>query len=286
MVRRSSLLLALALLASLAPACGMQEDEADGDPKGTETPGETPTPGATPTPVPSDFAAWCEIDVEGVGTIDLEEDYLPHVIQCENDGAGPEALKAQAVSARSYAYYKIGVSGSVQDGQSDQVYSCDKTPEQRHYDAARETAGQFFLYEDTVVAAFYVAGGNPGDRMSCVADGDDPDPHDTEKYVTYNEGSAAGDVEQTTLGWVNPENWANRGCMSQWGSRCLDERGEGYVAIGRFYYGEDIGLTQAVGPCVDGTTPSAVVRRPPVRVLHAGDAPSARWGSAHRIGAR
>lgn len=284
MVRRSSLLLALAaVLVAAVPACGPLEDEAGdvGDPADTGTP--TPAPGPEPTAIPSEFEAWCEIDVDGVGTLDLEEDYLPHVIQCENDGAGPEALKAQAVSARSYAYYKIGVSGSVQDGQSDQVYSCNKTPEQRHYDAARATAGQFFLYEDTVVAAFYVAGGNPGDRDACIADGDDPDPHDTEKYVTYNEGNAGSGVEQTTLGWVNPGNHANRGCMSQWGSRCLGDRGDGYVSIGRFYYGEDIGLTQAVGPCVDGSTPSAVTsRRPPVRAMP--DVQIHRWGAEQRIG--
>ena len=52
-------------------------------------------------------------------TLDIEDDYLPHVVACENDGAGPEALRAQAVAARSYAYYKIGESVPVTDGQGD-----------------------------------------------------------------------------------------------------------------------------------------------------------------------
>ena len=280
MFRRSLLVIVLLGVSLAAPACGSMEDEpgsAEESPKVTHSPDASPEP----TPIASDFEAWCTIDVDGVGTLEMEEDYLPHVVQCENDGAGPEALKAQAVSARSYAYYKIGVSGSVTDGQGDQVYSCNKTPEQRHYDAVRETAGQFFLYEDTVVAAFYVAGADPGDRDTCVADSQDADPTDTEKYVTYNEGVAAGDVEQTTLGWIHPENWANRGCMSQWGSRCLDQRGVGYIAIGRFYYGDDIGLTQAVGPCVDGRVVSSLPR-PPVR-MPIGKAPSRSWSPAHRI---
>lgn len=42
----------------------------------------------------------------------------------ENGGAPYEALKAQAIAARSYLlYYKIETSGSINDGQSNQVYS-------------------------------------------------------------------------------------------------------------------------------------------------------------------
>jgi hypothetical protein len=53
-----------------------------------------------PAPLP---AAHCEIEVENQGVLDLEEDYLPHVITCENGGANLEALKAQAIAARSVA---------------------------------------------------------------------------------------------------------------------------------------------------------------------------------------
>lgn len=284
---RSSVTVTALVLAAVAAACGAQDPrESPAEDEGTPTPGETPTPDVTPTPGPSPapFAAWCEIDVVGVGTLDLEADYLPHVIQCENDGAGPEALKAQAVSARSYAYYKIEDSGSVTDGQGDQVYSCNKTPEQRHYDAAAATAGQFFMYEDTVVAAFYVAGSIPEDRDTCIADSGDADPTDTEKYVTYNEGLAGANLEQTTLGWIHPENWANRGCMSQWGSRCLDERGDGYDTIARFYYGQDIVRVQAAGPCVPGSATTATAGHPPIRRLQPGVAPPTLGAPARRIG--
>ena len=269
-------LAAVFVLAAVSACGGAEENGAEDEP--------TPSPSATPEPSPVEFEAWCEIDVVGVGTLDLEEDYLPHVIQCENDGAGPEALRAQAVSARSYAYYKIGVEGSVTDGQGDQVYSCGKTPEARHYEAAAATAGQFFFYEDTVVAAFYVAGAIPGDEATCVAKDGDSDPYDTEKYVTYNEGLSGTDIEQTTLGWVHPENWANRGCMSQWGSRCLDTRGDDAAAIGRFYYGEDTARVQAYGPCVPGSEPGAFRRPPPPVRRMFGDVPVRRWGPELRIG--
>jgi len=46
--------------------------------------------------------AYCSVTVRGVGTLDVETDYLPHVIACENGAASFEALRAQAVSARSY----------------------------------------------------------------------------------------------------------------------------------------------------------------------------------------
>ena len=278
-MRRSLLTLALTLMTAAA-ACGSPED----DPGGDEV---TPTPDVTPTPAPSPapFDAWCQIDVIGVGTLDMEEDYLPHVIQCENDGAGPEALKAQAISARSYAYYKIEDSGSVQDGQSDQVYSCNKTPEQRHYDAAAATAGQFLMYEETVVAAFYVAGADPSDRDMCVAVTGDPNASNTEKYVTYNEGLSGDDLEQTTLGWVNSQNWANRGCMSQWGSRCLDQRGDGFDTIARFYYGQDIVRTQAAGPCVPGQPASLTGVHPPIRRLP-GASPVSLGSPVQRAGTR
>lgn len=233
-----------------------------------------------PTPSPASFAAFCEIQVQGIGTIEMETDYLPHVIQCENDGAGPESLRAQAVSARSYAYYKILTSGQVADGTGDQVYSCGKTPEARHYEAAAATAGELLMYQDEVVAAFYVAGADPSDRSACFAASADPDPTSTEQYVTYNEGLAGADVDQTPLGWEHPENWANRGCLSQWGSRCLEERGDSFDRILRFYYGEDIVRARASGPCVDGQ-PSVAPRIAPGS--RRGPLPD-RWHPGMRIG--
>jgi len=194
--------------------------------------------------------AYCTVNVDGKGWLDVENDYLPHVIQCENGGAGLEALKAQAVAARSYMYYKMETAGHIGDGTGDQVYSCGRTPAPEHYEAVRATSGQVLMYHGVVVCAFYVAGADPGNRSTCVATSSDPDPTRTERYVTYNEGRSGNDVIQTSLGWVNPSNYRNRGCMSQWGSRCLEEAGYDYQRILRFYYGEDIIIETATGSCV------------------------------------
>jgi hypothetical protein len=192
-------------------------------------------------------AAYCSIDVQGKGVLDLENDYLPHVIQCENGGANLQALKAQAIAARSVAYYGIATSGSICDGQGCQVYSCGATPSALHHQAVKETAGMYLSYAGTLTYGFYVAGGNaspPGCHGGSAS---------TEHYVTYNAGKSGGSVEQTTLGYVGPPGFGqNRGCMSQLGARCLEQSGKDAFAILRFYYGEDIKVTTATGPCVQG----------------------------------
>jgi hypothetical protein len=208
-------------------------------------------------PEPDDLGVWrlpldafCEVPVQGVGTLDVEEDYLPHVVQCENGGASFEALRVQAVAARSYMYYKLETSGSVRDGTSDQVYSCGRSPSAEHYEAVRSTSGQVLMYAGVVVCAFYVAGAIPS-TADCYPASGDSDPTGTEHYVTYNEGLSGDDIEQTSLGWVDPSNTRNRGCNSQNGSDCLSDHGWSYDDILRFYYGADVVLETAVGPCVE-----------------------------------
>lgn len=196
--------------------------------------------------------AYCTATVNGVGQVDVESDYLPHVVQCENGGAPPEALKAQAVAARSYLYYKLDTSGSVNDGTSDQVYSCGRTPTAAHIQAVQETAGIVLRYSGETICAFFVAGGIPS-ASDCVWASGDSDPTGTEHYVTYNWGLSGSGIEQTSLGWVNPGNVFNRGCQSQNGASCLANQGWGYEDILRFYYGDDIGIEQAVGSCVTPT---------------------------------
>jgi hypothetical protein len=208
----------------------------------------TPPPLEIPAPLPE---AHCEIEVEGVGVIPLETDYLPHVITCENGGANFEALKAQAIAARSVAYYYIENQGSVCDSQGCQVYSCGSEPSQLAYDAVDATSGLYLNYNDTLTYAFFVAGDPATAPPECIGD----IAVGTEHWVTYNEGQSGVDVVQTELGWVfdpqEPGYGQNRGCMSQWGSRCLEnDIGYDYDGILRFYYGADIEITQAQGPCV------------------------------------
>ncbi len=192
--------------------------------------------------------AFCQADVIGTGLVEVETDYLPRVVNCENGAADFEALKAQAVTARSYLYYRLELTGDIEDGQGDQVYSCGREPTADHIRAVTETSGQVLRYQATQVAAFYVAGSLQS-GPSCTGGTDDPT--DTEKWVTYNSGKEGDNIEQTMLGFVAPSNHANRGCLSQNGSDCLAERGDDYLSMLRFYYGEDIEVELAEGPCVD-----------------------------------
>lgn len=193
--------------------------------------------------------AFCEAEVSGSGVLDVENDYVPQVVACENGGASFEALKAQAVAARTYLYYKLRRQGSIGDGQGDQVYTCGNSAGDKHRAATAETSGQVLMYDGVVIASFYVAGAlqsGPDCR------GGTSDPTGTEHYVTYNEGRSGSQIEQTTLGWVDPANKENRGCQSQNGAHCLSDEGWDHDSILRFYYGDDIVVKTAMGPCVEG----------------------------------
>ena len=206
-----------------------------------------------PAPLPG---AHCSVQVDGIGVLDMETDYLPHVITCENGGAGLEGLKAQAIAARSVAYYGIETAGSICDGQGCQVYSCGTEPSDLAYQAVMETSGLYLMYNSTLTYAFYVAGDSETAPPACVGVSGS-----TEGWVTYNEGRSGTDVIQTELGFVHdPADSGygqNRGCMSQWGGRCLENNnGYDYLGILRFYYGEDIEVQQAVGECVTPVDPT------------------------------
>jgi hypothetical protein len=203
------------------------------------------------------LTAFCQATVETAGgdvVVDVETDYLPHVVACENGAADQAALEAQAIAARSYLYYRLERTGSIGDGTGDQVYTCGRPPGEQHLAAARATSGLVLRYPPdagdaaTQVAAFYVAGALQ-DGPDCVGGTDDPTS--TEVWVTYNQGKSGDEITQTELGFVDPANHANRGCMSQNGSHCLAEQGWDVRSILRFYYGEDIGIVQAEGACVE-----------------------------------
>jgi Stage II sporulation protein len=245
--RRPSPLLVLALLtAALLTACGGFEEEWEINSHRQP------------------LSAYCSVSVIGKGTKQMETDYLANVINCENGAADLEALKAQAVAARTYAYYKIATSGSIKDGTGDQVYSCGKTPSAKHHQAVKETSGQVLRFQGKVICAFYVAGAKPS-ASSCVATSGDSDPTSTEKYVTYNAGKSGSGITQSKLGWVSASNVYNRGCMSQNGSHCQALNKKGYKEILKFYYGADIELITTTGSCVVPTTPPPPPPPPPVK---------------------
>lgn len=246
---RRTLAAALWLGAMGTTACVAEPvDDVGIEPRDAELPLQPPVPGLqVPAPLPG---AHCQIQVEGQGLLDMETDYLAHVITCENGGANLEALKAQAISARSVAYYAIETSGGICDSQGCQVYSCAATPQPIHYQAVEETSGVYLMYNNTLTYGFYVAGDNSTAPPACVGVSGS-----TEGWVTYNEGRTGTNVEQTALGFIHdPSDFGygqNRGCMSQWGARCLDnDVGYDYLDILRFYYGDDIETIQAEGDCV------------------------------------
>ncbi len=204
-------------------------------------------------PLEGDLEAPCTVDVEGTGIVDIEDDYIANVVACENGNAPMEALKAQAVQARGYLYYKLLVAGadSIVDSEADQVYSCSyATAEARHFEAAEATRGQYLRWNDHIVASFYVAGAIP-DTDDCLG-ATGSDPTNTEGFVTYNQGYSGCDITMTPLGWTPDDctqNPYNRGCASQNGQTCLADQGWSYEDMIAFYYGDDIVIAQATGPC-------------------------------------
>lgn len=232
------------VLATLVAVGGCQEGADDGR-------------GEIESRVLAEPEALCSLTVTGIGTLDLENDYLPHVVHCENGGANFEALKAQAIAARSVAYHTVATHGQICDSQGCQVYSCGSEPTEEVRLAVAATAGQVLTYDGQLTYAFFVAGDANTAAPSCEGNLG----ANTEKYVTYNRGAAGDAVEQTSLGWIfdwdDPGYGTNRGCLSQWGSRCL-ENNYGYSAeqILRTYYGEDIEIMQAHGTCVGAPAPA------------------------------
>ena len=203
---------------------------------------------AIPTPL-SDPP--CEIEVFERGVFTLEGEYLPAVVTCEDSGAGPEALRAQAIAARSVAYYAHVTQGGICDSQACQVFSCGREPSEAAKQAVLETTGMYLSFEGILSYGFYVS----GDADTSAPDCRGGPRADTERWVTYNLGKGERSVAQTRLGYVHqgddPGYGQNRGCMSQWGARCLENAlGYSMREILAFYYGRDIEVLVAAKRCL------------------------------------
>lgn len=208
---------------------------------------------------------FCSVNVQGYGWRDLERDYLPKVVACEHGGADFETLKAQAIAARSIALYKVFDERvpSIAASTAAQHYDCGRAPSDAVRRAVEATQGQVLTYDGYIVAAFYKAGAEraPGDA-TCSASGG---PYTrTEAEITRNENRTGDDVRQSSIGWVDPANKANRGAMGQNEALCL-ERERGYTAreILEYFYGADIQITQLEGPCFDPNPSEGAAPAPP-----------------------
>lgn len=195
--------------------------------------------------------------------VDFENNYLPNVVLRENGAASFEALKAQAVAARTFAYYKIETGSTfIRNSQADQVYSLggpQGNPGAQWDQAVAETRGEFLSFNNITTASFYVAGATPSSSSGIAGPGD-PDPTNTQQFVTYTRTNNLAGPNNTgsTLGFVgtpsNP-NYPNRGAMSQNGADVLSDNGTHYADILKFFYGGDIQL--GVVNQLPGQTPYA-----------------------------
>lgn len=210
-----------------------------------------------------EFDAIPTINVNGVGLVPTEGDYVPNVVQAENGLGSFEALKAQAVAARTFAYYQMDNKGFINDGTSDQVYTGNGLPPSPiHLAAAAATEGEILWVRDNIgsqqdvlIASFYVAGSIPTgpfdiDAPGIISDPGDSDPTSTQQWVTftYADGDVGGFNQGTPLGFrgtVNNPNWPNRGAKSQNGADYLSDNSVNYLDILKYYYGADIQLRTA-----------------------------------------
>ena len=187
-----------------------------------------------------ELSGFCSVDIVGHGAVDVEEDYLPSVVACENPNAPLEALKAQAIAARTYAQFITeDERRALHPTTRDQVYGCSNSPTELHRQAVRETAGMVLTHNNRVSVGVSVAGAVPPSGQNCRGTGGD-DYSNTEHHVTYNEGRVGAGITPATHPMGNPSHPANRGVKSQNGASCLADQGWDYERILRYYYGDDI----------------------------------------------
>ncbi|MCC6556020.1 MAG: SpoIID/LytB domain-containing protein [Polyangiaceae bacterium] len=200
------------------------------------------------------------------GWMDLEAEYVPRVVTLENGKAGSEALKAQAVAARTFVLRAmrdkpgLGTPASpIPNSETFQVYARGATPAAAA--ATNATTWQVATYQNELILGNYVAGALWSEAGTPVPG---TDPKGTERWVTYN-GRKWGDrVERTKLA---AEIKANRGCMSQNGARWMAGRGYDHLGILRTFYGADVELydLRAEAPWTAGAASSSAPAQSPGR---------------------
>jgi hypothetical protein len=211
------------------------------------------------------------------GWMSLEDDYIPRVCTQENGGAASEALKVQAVAARTYVLRamrddpSLGTpSKPIVNGQSFQAYAAQANS--GCVAATNATRSQVGEYMGELIIANFVAGAlwaNGGPSSN--------DPTGTEHWVTYNQGLTGSAVHPTALSYLSRPD--NRGCMSQNGSNALAQAGQGYVAILRYFYGADLDVTSLDGSDPPPTTNDNSNTNDPTSDNTTSDTPSS-WSSS------
>ena len=186
--------------------------------------------------------------------VDMETDYVPNVTACENGGAPLEALRTQAVNARTDGYYYMHNNKIAYNGTLNQVYNCSyTTANERTRAATDDTSGYILRYKDTILCAFYVSGSKP-DYLNdeCKFPGAEGSEGwvSQQGKVTYNWGKSGDGITQSKQGYVDPKNYANRGTVSQNGATCLARHGWVWENIVKYFYGMDIEIIKVNGECI------------------------------------
>jgi hypothetical protein len=229
-------------------SCGIADDEASSTQE--YAPFETR---AQPVKT-AEISGFCQMNTDR-GNVPSQE-YLTNVVSCEAaPGAGIEALKAQAIAARSFALHvNHAQNRALRSSQADQHYDCGRPIRPEAREAVEQTAGVVGQYNETLVALFYKAG---SENLSSACRGIGSGATNTEHFITYNSGKRGSAVEGA---YDQPSSNDNRGDMAQWGAKCLeDKKGKSALEILRFYYGEDIETIQLQGSCVGDTVDPAVL---------------------------
>lgn len=206
-----------------------------------------------------------KVFTDGAGWLVFEEEYIPRVVTRENGNAAPEALKAQAVAARTYVLRAMRDDGALgttskplPNSERFQTFAASATDACR--EASRATRGEVLRFGGQLLLANYVAG-----ALWTAEGGKGKDATNTERFVTYNDGLTGADVKPTTL--ASTKRPDNRGCMSQNGADWLARHARDYGAILRFFYGADAELdgasdvspssSEPTSPPADGTSSSS-----------------------------
>jgi len=151
------------------------------------------------------------------------EEYLRGVVPAEMPALWPmEALKAQAIAARTYATYAINHrqhrTADIGATTATQVYNPDMIND--HTDQAiAETAGMLILYQDQAIQAFYSANCGGTTRSNQAVWGGAPRPYLNPVDCLYD----------------GPKNGHGVG-MCQFGARAMANLGDSYQDILRHYY--------------------------------------------------
>ena len=191
------------------------------------------------------------ITVSGLGTYSLE-DYVAGVVEHEayKDG-GIEALKAQAVAARTYAINSTkNCTTSIGNSQASQTFSAN--PSEISKQAANETAGQVLTYDEKVFSTMY--------DSFCYNDKDCPDAvkNDDGTYsVTYkklpNKETHTITLSDTKQYSRIVEGGGHASGMSQLVSYQMAASGKKYDEILKFFYSSNVKISSIVRKSSPGT---------------------------------